>query len=246
MNHAIAAAFWGGVGGISLLIGALIGIYAGASKRIVGLVMAIGSGVLVSSVAFELMDESFRRGGFNASSLGLVAGALIYFLADSMIAVAGGKHRKRSHGQPSDASSGMAMAAGALLDGIPESIAIGVSLLDGGSVGWVMVIAVFLSNIPESMSSAAGMIRSGRSVRFILGLWTAVIIISALSSLFGYVALGNTGDATIAAIQAFAAGAVLTMLASTMMPEAHEQGGALTGLVTTLGFLVAFALSHMK
>src|SRR4051794_40850114 len=152
--QALAAGFWGFVGGVSLLIGALIGLYAGASKRVISLVMAVGAGVLISSVAFELMDEAFERGGFVAASVGLLLGSAAFFAADWAVAHAGGRHRKRS-GDQQQGGSGTAIAIGALMDGIPESVTIGVSLLGGGSVGWVMVAAVFLSNVPESMASAA-------------------------------------------------------------------------------------------
>lgn len=244
--NALMAGFWGAVGGISLLIGAVIGMHAGASRRLIAIVMAAGSGVLVSSVAFDLMEESYKRGGFDASSIGLVAGALAYFIADYIVSHHGAKRRKRSHGQPSDSDSGMAIAVGALLDGIPESVAIGASLIHGGTVSWVMVFAVFLSNIPESLSSAVGMKDAGRSSRFIYGLWIIVVVVSALASLVGYIALRGTGPNLIAGVQSFAAGAILTMIASTMMPEAHEEGGAWTGLVTTIGFLLAFVLGHLQ
>lgn len=244
--HAFWAAFWGGVAGFALLIGAVIGLYVHTSKWIIAMVMAIGSGVLVSSVAFDLMDESFKRGGFDASSIGLVLGALCYFAADWFVSHHGGKRRKRSTDQPSDSASGMAIAAGALLDGIPESAAIGASLIGGGAVSWVMVLAVFLSNIPESLSSATGMKRAGRSTAFIIWLWVTVVVISAISSLIGYVGLAGRDPNLIATVQSFAAGAILTMLASTMMPEAHEEGGASTGIVTTLGFLAAFILSRLS
>jgi ZIP family zinc transporter len=241
----LAAGFWGFVGGVSLLIGALLGLYAGASQRVISIVMAIGAGVLISSVAFELMDEAYKAGGFDAASVGLLLGALLYFAADWTVSRRGGKHRKRSQGQQEEGSA-TAITIGALMDGIPESVAIGVSLIGGGAVGLVMVAAVFLSNVPEGLSAAAGMKKAGRSSSHILGLWSAVVGISALSALFGYLFLAGAPEDLIAGIQAFAAGAILTMLASTMMPEAYQEGGSAVGVVTTVGFLVAFILGKLE
>jgi ZIP family zinc transporter len=131
------------------------------------------------------------------------------------------------------------------MDGIPESIAIGVSLLGGGAVGASVVAAVFLSNIPESMSAARGLQAAGRSTGYVLGLWTAVLAASTVASMLGYQFLGTAPDNVIAGIQAFAAGAILTMLADTMMPEAFEHGGSVVGLVTVLGFSSSFLLSRL-
>jgi len=141
----------------------------------------------------------------------------------------------------------MALVIGALLDGIPESVAIGVSLLEpGGHISWVMVLAVFLLNIPESMASSAGMKRDGRPVGHILGIWLAVLGISALSAALGYLWLAQASGILIGSILAFAAGAVLTMLASTMLPEAYESEGNLVGMISAMGFLAAFLLSHFE
>ena len=153
------------------------------------------------------------------------------------------KGRARSVQASAGASSGLALVLGALLDGIPESAAIGISLIGGGGVGMAMVAAVFLSNIPESMSATTGLKASGRSTPWILGLWTLVIGASTLASVLGYGLLGSASQETVAFIQTFAAGAILTMLADTMMPEAVEHAGRLVGLLTVLGFAVAFFLS---
>ena len=155
------------------------------------------------------------------------------------------RDRKRSGGQQ-EGGSATAITIGALMDGIPESVAIGVSLVGGGTVSAAMVAAVFLSNVPEGLSAAAGMKKAGHGAPYVLGLWGSVAVVSALAALFGYLVLADAPGGVTAAIQAFAAGAILTMLASTMMPEAYEEGGAVVGVVTTAGFLVAFVLSRLE
>ena len=242
--EALAAGFWGFVGGASLLMGALVGVYVGASRRLIATVMALGAGVLISSVAFELMEEAYEMGGFDSSSLGLLLGAVAFFFADREVNRRGGERRKNPGNKQGD--SGTAIAIGALLDGIPESAAIGISLLGGGKISAALVAAVFLSNIPEGLSSAAGMKSSGRSKAHILCLWGGVTLVSALAALLGYFFLDGASEDLIALIQSFAAGAILMMLASTMMPEAYDEGGQFVGLVTVVGFLLTFILSHLE
>jgi zinc transporter, ZIP family len=240
------AVLWGGVAGGASLLGAAAGIRFTASPRLIGGIMAFGAGVLISALAFSLTREAFDRGGALAVTVGLALGALTFFAGDWYLDHHGGRNRKRSQGQPPDrpGSDGFALALGALLDGIPESAAIGITLLGGGAVGLPMVTAVFLSNIPEGWSSSAGMRKSGRSKRYILALWLAVTLASAVSSLLGYVLLGYASPVLIGGVQAFAAGAIITMLADTMMPEAYEQGGPVTGLLTALGFTLSFLVSQ--
>ena len=246
MPVGLEAGLWGLLGGVALVLGALVAWFADVSPKVVASVMAFGSGVLISAVAFDLMAEAGASGGLTATASGFLAGAVLYVLANLALARRGARHRKRSGGQPSEAEqsgSGAAIAVGALLDGIPESVVLGLSLLAGGAVSTPVLAAVFISNVPEGLSSAAGMKRSGRSARYVFGVWGGIAVISGLSALLGNLLLGEASPQTEAVITAVAAGAILTMIADTMIPEAYERTHAWTGLITTLGFLVAFALT---
>lgn len=241
------AGFWGLVSGGALVIGAGIGYAVSIPQRVIAAIMAFGSGVLISALSFELMDEAYETGGFDATAIGFLSGAAVYTMANWVLARQGAKHRKRSgtH-QPSEqesSGSGLAIAVGALLDGIPESIVIGLSMLHGGVVSLVAVIAIFLSNFPEGLSSAAGMKKAGRSARYIFGVWGGIAAVSGLAALIGYTVFQGFSADVIAATTAVAAGAVLAMLVDTMIPEAFEQAHNFAGLITVVGFLAAFALS---
>jgi ZIP family zinc transporter len=238
----LEAAFWGLVGGFALVIGALIGLTFPTPQRVIGLIMGFGAGVLISALAFDLTEEAFRRGRTDAVAFGLAAGALTFYLGDRIIDGRGGEHRKRSTGQQ-ECGSAKAIVLGALMDGIPESVAVGISLVGGGAVAAPMVVAVFLSNVSQSLSAATGLTKAGHSQRYVLGPWTAVMAVSGLAAAVGFQFLGELSADMVAAIQAFAAGAILTMLADTMMPEAFDYGGSAVGLITVLGFSLAFFLS---
>jgi ZIP family zinc transporter len=240
----LEAGWWGFVGGAALLLGAAIALVRPVPTRVIGLVMSFGAGVLISALAFELTEEAFRSAGAEEVVTGLLAGALAFYVGDLVIDRRGGRDRKRSDGRQAGGTAA-ALVLGALLDGIPESVAIGASLVGGGSVGVAVVAAVFLSNIPEGLSATTGLRRAGRSVRWVLGLWAAVVVASTIAAAVGFVALGGASPSAVAVIDAFAAGAILTMLADTMMPEAFESGGDSAGVVTTLGFVLAFLLSQV-
>jgi zinc transporter, ZIP family len=176
--------------------------------------------------------------------VGLFAGALVFFGGDELIGRMGGSRRKSMGGEQEEGTA-LAILLGIVLDGIPESVVIGLTLLQGGRVSVAMLIAVFLSNLPEAIGATSGLALAGWRPSRILGLWGLVVLVSALAALGGYGLFGNASPNTIAFVLAFAGGAILTMLAETMMPEAYLRGGKAVGLATTLGFGVAFAVSAL-
>ncbi|TRW18281.1 ZIP family metal transporter [Glacieibacterium frigidum] len=243
MMQALVAGGWGLLAGSALLLGAAVGWFTKLPQRVVAGVMAFGSGVLISALSFELMDEAEAHGGLAATALGFVVGAALFTGANLLIAWRGGKHRKHADGRAKDGGNPTALAIGALLDGIPESIVVGVSLLGGGGVSLVAVAAVFLSNIPEGLSSAAGMKAAGRSFTHVALLWGGIALASGVSAMVGYLAFDNAPPETIAFVQALAAGAILAMIIDTMAPEAFEGAHNAAGFIAVAGFLAAFALS---
>ncbi|QJY47543.1 ZIP family metal transporter [Pseudonocardia broussonetiae] len=242
----LAAGLWGLVGGGALVLGAAIAWWVRVPRAVIAGIMAFGAGVLISALAFELVDEAVRLGGALPTVLGFLAGAVVYVAANTALDRRGARHRKRSGGQqPSEAESsgsGAAIAVGALLDGIPESVVLGVGLLAGGAVSPAVLAAVVISNVPEGLSSAAGMKQAGRSARYVFGVWTGIAVLSGLAAMIGYLALDGVSPAVIATITAVAAGAVLAMVADTMIPEAFERTHVLTGLITAVGFLTALVV----
>jgi ZIP family zinc transporter len=202
---------------------------------------------LIKSRGIQIVEGEGRLVGPKTVQVARVDGSSdTYTGANVVLAKHGAKHRKRSgNQQPSDAESGVAIVLGALLDGIPESVVIGVSLLDCGTVSMAAVIAIFLSNVPEGLSGTAGMKNAGRSALYIFGLWGGIAVASGIAALLGYVLIGGLGPAVVAATDAVAAGAILSMIADTMIPEAFEATHDYAGLVTVVGFLIAFSLSQL-
>jgi ZIP family zinc transporter len=240
------ALFWGLVSTSSLVLGGIIGVTISIGKRPLGLVMAFGAGVLISAVAYELVYESIEIGkGTGGPTLGLALGALTFFFADRIISNMGASDRKAINPAAGSALV-IPMLLGIMLDGVPESVVIGLGILEGGTVSLAMLVAVFISNLPEAIAGTSGMRASGWSTVKILSLWLGIAVFCAFATVGGYALFGNASPFVLAFVQAFAAGAILTMLANSMMPEAFEHGGTLAGLVTVLGFSVSVMVVLME
>ena len=237
---------WGFLAASSLILGGAIALLWRIHERVLGLVMAFGSGVLISAVAFELVEEAYNTTGQKGGvALGLAAGCAVFFVGDLLIDRMGGAERKHSGGKQSEGSP-LAIVLGIVLDGIPESIVLGLTIVAGGGVSAAFLAAVFISNVPEAVAASTGLTLAGWAKSRILGLWLLVAVVSGLSSLFGFSVFDTAGPTAVAFVLSFAAGAILTMLADTMMPEAFEHGGKLVGVATTIGFGVAFAISALE
>lgn len=248
MSIALQAGMWGLVAGGALVLGALIAWFVHVPQKVIAAIMAFGAGVLISALAFDLVDEAETTGGLAPTIIGFLAGAGVYVAANIALARRGARHRKRSgEQQPSEEDqdgSGAAIAIGALLDGIPESVVLGLSLLAGGGVGVPVLAAIFISNLPEGLSSAAGMKTNGRSARYIFSVWAGIALASGLAGVLGVLALDGAAPEVIAVITAVAAGAILAMVADTMIPEAFERTHLYAGFIATLGFILAFAIER--
>jgi ZIP family zinc transporter len=242
----LEAALWGLAGASALVLGAVAALAIDVPRRWVGRLMAFGSGALVSALAFDLTEEAFTHGGTAPVAIGLAAGALVFF-GGNQILNARGAARRGPAVTSADEGSGPAIVLGALLDGIPESVVLGSTLLAGTGVGLPFLAAVFISNVPESFSAGVDLRRGGFAPGWVIGLWVVVALVSGLAAALGYQLLGEMGASELVPfIQAFAAGAILTMLADTMIPEAFTDGGDASGLATVFGFALAFLLSKVS
>lgn len=224
------ALLWGLVAAGSLLVGQLLATPLGGSKRTVGVMMAFGAGTLISAVGYELIPEENLQLGWEIGAAFLL-GALVYY-AGARIVDRGG-------------SSGLALFLGALLDGIPESFILGLGLALGGSISVAFFAAVLLSNIPEGLAGTADMRSAGVTERRVTLMWSSLAVVCGFVSLGGYLVADHITRAGEIA-SAFAGGAVLTMLADSMVPESYERAGRVAGLMTVLGFLVAGVLSALQ
>lgn len=234
------------INGSSIILGAIIGVFRELKQKTIAAFMAFGAGVLICALTFGLMEEAFGRGGFDAVIIGFLCGGLLFIGGDYLIHLFGGrKHKQHQLSKYQDDSNSLMIALGSALDGIPESIALGIALFSNREIGLMLITAIFISNFPESISSASGLKREGFSRGKILSIWISVGFSMALATVLSFLFLYNLNPNTIGILEALAAGAILAMLTDSMMPEAYKEGGYAIGTLTILGFLVAFIMSRL-
>ncbi|WP_448809536.1 ZIP family metal transporter [Agromyces bauzanensis] len=233
------AALAGLAAGGALLVGAVVAWFVQVPVRVVATVMAFGSGVLVSALAFDLVLEAQAQGGVWPTVIGFAVGAVLYVLANKLL----DRFDKRNpRGTSEDPGTGTGIALGALLDGLPESAVLGLSMVGGGGVSVPVLIAIIISNVPEGLSSTAELKQAGRSARYVFLLWSGIAVAGSLAALLGFVLLDTASGELTAFITAIAAGAILAMICDTMIPEAFRSAHAFTGLLVTAGFLLSYAV----
>jgi ZIP family zinc transporter len=237
----LEAAFWGAVGASALLFGALIAYFLTPGRHVIAVVMALGTGLLIGSVSFELIDEALKTSTVGWVGLLLLVGAAVFAVGDWILDSRGASDRKDMSGKQAEGSP-LAIVLGSVLDGIPESFVLGLTVLQGG-VSVSLLTGITLSNLPEGMASSSGLKAAGWPRRRVVLMWLAVVAVSALFAVLGYVTLDAESGHTGALVQAFAAGALLAMCADTLLPQAYQVEGAWTGLLVVVGFAISIALS---
>jgi len=229
------AVLWGIVAASPLLAGALLALIRRWPPRLLGIILGFGAGALMASIAFELWEQGVELAGPVPLIAGVAAGALCYYIAARILDV----RQARTHAE----AGGGSLAVGALLDGIPEQLVLGIGLASGEGIGVALVVAIVVSNLPESIGSAADLLESGMRRSRVVLLWAAVALICALATVAGFALTDAVGDEFRAAANGFAAGALLVMLVDSMVPEAQQKAKESTGLATVLGFAVAAGLA---
>jgi zinc transporter, ZIP family len=233
----LSAFLFGLVASSALVIGAVVGSYWTPPRLVLASALAFASGALITALAFDLFQESFERGGAWLSAIGLLAGAATFVAADELL-----DHYIEGAG----GVSAFALLAAVTLDGIPENMALGVSLLETSGAGALtLLVAIFFSNLPEALGRAVGMRQQGRSGRFAIGVWSATAVVLAAAVILGNVALSQAAEGSLALMLSFAGGAVLASLADTLMPDAYREGGALVAFSTAAGFLLSFLIAEI-
>jgi ZIP family zinc transporter len=246
----IESAFWGFVAASSLVIGAEIAFRFDLGRVTVGLIMAFGVGSLVSSISFELVAPALRDyGEIWIVSIMLLVGSAVFFIGDRFVSGMGGEHRKDLRkapptppGERSEGASGRGIALGTVLDGIPESAVLGISIASGGMVSVALLVAIWISNLPESLGSSAGLVASGVPKGRIRLLWWVIVLVSSAAAGIGYLFMVGSDARTGVGLQAFAAGALLTMIVDELAPEAFHRSALYAGLAATTGFVLTLFL----
>ncbi len=243
----ITAMFWSALATGTILIGMALAYRNMVGKRWTGLIMAFGAGAIISAAAYQLVLGAVaeEKGLYYLVGLGIAAGALTFYFADRWVDHLGGADRMDFDGAQSG-GSGTGILLGSLLDGVPESLVLGLSLVHNPQVSLAFIFAVAISNVPQGLGGTAGMLSSGWAKHKITRLWLAVCALSILAAALGYSLGQSFSGASGAVIDAFAAGSLLVMLTNSMIPESFEHGGKETGLFLVLGFSIAVAVTLLQ
>ena len=237
----IEAFAWGAIGASALLVGALIAYAMTPSTKLIAVVMALGAGLLIGSVSFELIDDALESSDVGVVGAWTLVGAFAFAAGDWWLARRGAGDRKDSGGSQEDGSP-LAIVFGSVLDGVPESFVLGLTVMQGG-VSVALLVGILLSNLPEGLSSSSGLRIAGWPRARVVRMWALVVVVSAVSAALGYALLDPASGRTGAAAQGFAAGALLAMIADTMLPEAYDVEGVGTGPLVAIGFAASLMLS---
>lgn len=242
MNEWLTAAGAGLLAGGALFVGALIAWFVNVPSRVVASVMAFGAGVLISALAFDLVGEAMAESGLWPTVSGFAVGAIVYVGVNVLLDRLNARNKKGSSEGP---GTGTGIAVGALLDGVPESMVLGLSMLGGQGVSIPILTAVIISNLPEGLSSTAELKAAGRKPRFVFALWGGIALAAAISSLLGFTILADAPVELTGFITSLAAGAMLAMISDTMIPDAFRKAHNYTGLLATLGFLTSLVIHQL-
>jgi ZIP family zinc transporter len=237
----IEAFLWGAVAASALLVGALIAYVVTPSVKLIAVVMALGAGLLIGSIAFELIDEALKQAEVARVGLFTLMGAATFTLGNWLLDRKGAGERKDAEGAQASGSP-LAIVFGSVLDGVPESFVLGLTVLQGG-VSVALLIGIVLSNLPEGLSSSSGLRIAGWPRARVVKMWLLVVVVSAVSAALGYVLLDPASGRTGAFAQGFAAGALLAMITDTMLPESYTVEQVSTGALVAIGFAVSLMLS---
>jgi zinc transporter, ZIP family len=238
---------FGIISGLSLVLGAVVGLYFQFKSKTMASLMAFGSGILLSAITFGLIDEAFTHGGFESVIIGFLSGGILFLIGDYFLHQIGARtHRRYSLIPTNKDTNGLLIVLGALLDGIPESVALGVVLFGQQNIGILMLVAIALSNFPESASSVPGLIEEKFSKNKIFFVWLIVGILTAVVVWLSFVFLHDLHPKSVGVLEAFAAGAILMMLSDSMIPEAYKRGGFGVAFFTLFGFLTSFIISRIN
>jgi zinc transporter, ZIP family len=255
MQNLGASLGWGLAVGGSLVAGAAAAAFFRLPSRVAATLTAFGGGILFSAVALELVPEADREAGTALTALGLLAGTLVYVGADWWLgrdadrmalrrsghAAAAGQPMEMPAGQ-AEASRGESIAVGIFVDGVPESIALGLTAAEG-EIGVALLAGILIGNVVEAYGAAQPIIAGGHTRRFAVTLLTAIGFALAFATVLGATVLADASPELVGFAQAVAAGAVLAVISIAIVPHAFSEVNRIAASATVVGFIAGYLLS---